>query len=146
MPAAKSTARRTSAARSTKRASVSGSTATRREVERQIARVETLLDDVGDALQLLGKDMGRGGQDAYQELTRTVRALRRDAQRTNRRMLKDFDKLRAAVTPSGTARRSSTATTSRSGGPRTATGSRRSTRAAGSSRAGSTAKTKRTAG
>ena len=107
MPAARKSTTRTPATRSTNRAPASSTPATRREVERRIARVETLLEDVGEALQLLAKDMGRGGQDAYKELTRTAKALRRDAQRTNKRMLKDFDKLRAAVTPSGRTRRSS---------------------------------------
>jgi hypothetical protein len=80
-------------------------------VERQIARVERLLGDAGDALQLLGKDMGRGAGDAYKELVRTAKAQRRDAQRTNKRMLKGFDKLRVALTPSGATRRSSRRTT-----------------------------------
>jgi len=96
------------AARATTRARATRSTATRRDVERRITRRREASRDAGDALQLLGKDMGRGGRDAYKELTRTARALHRDTQRTNRRMLKDFDKLRAAVTPSATARRSST--------------------------------------
>jgi len=140
MPAARKSTTRTRATRSTNRAPASATPATRREVERRIARVEQLLEDVGEALSLLAKDMGRGGQDAYKELTRTASALRRDAQRTNKRMLKDFDKLRAAVTPSGRTRRSSKSTTSRPSGTRTATGSSGSTRAARSTRAGSTTK------
>ena len=105
MPAARKTTTLKPAARSTDGAPASRSAATRRELERRVARVEKLLEDAGEALQLLGKDLGRGAGDAYKELTRTARALRRDAQRTNQRMLKDFDKLRAAVTPSGTTQR-----------------------------------------
>ena len=111
MPAAKKPAAGTSAARSRNGPPVASRAATRRDVERQIARVERLLGDAGDALQLLGKDMGRGAGDAYKELVRTAKALRRDAQRTNKRMLKDFDKLRVALTPSGATRRSSRRTT-----------------------------------
>jgi hypothetical protein len=87
----------------------------------------------------LGKDLGRGGQSAYKDLTQMLRALRRDAQRTNRNMLKDFDKLRSAVTPGAATRRSSAKTTARSGGTRTA--ATRSTRSTGSARAGSSART-----
>jgi len=83
----------------------------------------------------LSKDLGRAAGDAYAELTRTARALRRDAQRTNRRMLKDFDQLRAAVTPSASSDRA-TRRASRSSATGTATGSSRST---SSRRAGSTA-------
>ena len=110
MPAASKPTTRTSAARSRNGTPVASRAATRGDVERRIARVEKLLGDVGDALQLLGKDMGRGAEDAYKELVRTARALRRDAQRTNKRMLKDFDKLRDALTPSGATRRSSSTT------------------------------------
>jgi hypothetical protein len=140
MPAARKTTTRKPAARSTNGAPASRSAATRREVERRVARVEKLLEDAGEALQLLGKDLGRGAGDAYKELTRTARALRRDAQRTNQRMLKDFDKLRAAVTPSGTTGRQATRRASGSSATRTATGSSRSTRATRPRRASSTAK------
>ena len=99
MPAAKKPATATSSARSRNGTPAASRPTTRRDVERQIARVEKLLGDAGDALQLLGKDMGRGAGDAYKELVRTAKALRRDAQRTNKRMLKDFDKLRDALTP-----------------------------------------------
>jgi len=140
MPAARKTTTRTPAARSTSGAAASRPAATRRELERRVARVEKHLEDAGEALQLLAKDLGRGAGDAYTELTRTVRALRRDAQRTNQRMLKDFDKLRAAVTPSAGTSRQATRRASPSRATRTATGSSRSTRATRSSRASSTAK------
>ena len=140
MPAARKTTTRTPAARSTNGAPASPSAATRRELERRVARVEKLLEDAGEALQLLGKDLGRGAGDAYKELTRTARALRRDAQRTNQRMLKDLDKLRAAVTPSTTTRRQATRRTSRPSATRTAARSSRSTPATRPRRASSTAK------
>jgi len=140
MPAARKTTTRTPAARSTSGAAASRPAATRRELERRVAQVEKHLEDAGEALQLLAKDLGRGAGDAYTELTRTARALRRDAQRTNQRMLKDFDKLRAAVTPSGTTRRQATKRASRSSATGAATGSSRSTRTARPSRASSTAK------
>jgi hypothetical protein len=106
----------TKPARSSARSGQSRTTATRREVERRIARFEKHLDDASEALQLLGKDIGRGGQDAYKELTKALRALRRDAQKTNRNLLKDFDKLRDAVTPSRSTRRSSAASRAPSNG------------------------------
>jgi hypothetical protein len=109
-------------------------------VERQIARFEKLLDDSADALQSLSKHMGRGAQDAYKELTKTIKALRRDAAKTNRDLLKDFDKLRAAVTPSGTTQRSSTRASARSRGTPTAARSSRPTSTARSGGSGSTAK------
>ena len=121
MPAAKKPTTRTPAALSKNGTPAASRAATRRDVERQIARVEKALGDAGDALQLLAKDMGRGAEDAYKELVRTAKALRRDAQRTNKRMLKDFDKLRGALTPSGTPRRSSR-TTATGGRARNANG------------------------
>jgi len=98
MPAAKRAPAKASSRAGTRTPPVR-SAATRREVERQIARFEKHLDDAGEALALLGKDMGRGAQDAYREMRRTLTALRRDARKTNRSVLKDFDKLRAAVAP-----------------------------------------------
>jgi hypothetical protein len=129
MAAAKKPATPKSAARSRNGTPGASRAATRRDVERQIARVEKLLGDAGDALQLLAKDMGRGAEDAYKELVRTAKALRRDAQRTNQRMLKDFDKLRGALTPSGTTRRSSR-TTATAGRAPTSVGRRARTGAA----------------
>ena len=140
MPTAKKPPSRRPAARGAPRSSASKPTATRREVERQIARLEKLLDDAGDALESLGKNMGRGIQDAYKELTNTMKALRRDAAKTNRDLLKDFEQLRATVTPSGTTQRSSTRTTAPSGGTRTAARSSRSTSAARSRGSHPTAK------
>jgi hypothetical protein len=118
----------TKPARSSTRSGQSHTTATRREVERRIARFEKHLDDASEALLLLGKDIGQGGQDAYKEMTKALQALRRDAQKTNRNLLKHFDKLRDAVTPSRSTRRSSTASRARSNG---GAGTARSGRVAG---------------
>ena len=135
MSAARKTTTRKPAARSTSGGAASRPAATRPELERRVALVEKHLEDAGEAPQLLAKDLGRGAGDAYKELTRTARALRRDAQRTNQRMLKDFDKLRAAVTPSAGTKRQATRRASRSNATRTG-----STRATRPSRASSTAK------
>ena len=58
-----------------------------------------------------------------------MQALQRDAKKTNRSVLKDFDKLRAAVTPTRSTRRSSTQAAARSDGTSSATRSSRSTNA-----------------
>jgi hypothetical protein len=87
-------------------------------VERSVARFEKHLDDANEALVTLGKHLGRGAQSSYKEVTAALRALRRDAVRTNKEALKDFDKLRAALSPSnasGSSSRSSKASSSRSG-------------------------------
>jgi hypothetical protein len=97
-----------------------------------------------EALQLLGKELGRGAQDAYKDVTKAMQALRRDAKKTNRNVLKDFDKLRAAVTPTRSTRRSSTPAAARSDGTSSATRSSRSTNATRARSPRSTAK--RTAG
>jgi hypothetical protein len=149
MPAAKKSAARTPStrsragtppARSSSRTPASRATATRREAERQIARFEKHLDDASEALQLLGKDLGRGAQDAYKDVTKAMQALRRDAKKTNRNVLKDFDKLRAAVTPTRSPRRSSTQAAARSDGTSSATRSSRSTNATRARSSRSTAK------
>ena len=72
--------------------------ATRREVEQSIARFEKRLDDANDALKTLGGHLGRGSQRSYKEVTTTLAALRREASKTNKQALKDFDKLRTAIT------------------------------------------------
>jgi hypothetical protein len=120
------------------------SAATRREVEQSITRFEKRLDDANDALQALGKNLGRGAQSSYKEVTAAMRALRRDASKTNKQALKDFDKLRQAVatkaspskpattrsssrSTSGTARSTARTTTSRAAGSRTTASKSRST-------------------
>jgi DNA-binding protein HU-beta len=71
--------------------------ATRREVEQSISRFEKRLDDANDALKTLGTHLGRGAQGSYKEVTSALSALRREAAKTNKQALKDFDKLRSAV-------------------------------------------------
>jgi hypothetical protein len=71
--------------------------ATRREVEQAIKRFEKRLDDANDALKTLGSHLGRGAQGSYKEVTAAMTKLRSEAQKTNKQALKDFDKLRSAV-------------------------------------------------
>lgn len=110
MPPARRSAATSQSSRATKggRAGANSTSAgTRREVEQSIARFEKRLDDANDALQTLGKHLGRGAQSSYKEVTAAMRALRRDAAKTNRQALKDFDKLRAAITQKAPGRASS---------------------------------------
>jgi hypothetical protein len=78
----------------------STSAATRREVEQSIARFEKHLDDANDALKTLGGRLGTGARGSYKDVTSALSALRRSAARTNKQALKDFDKLRSALTKS----------------------------------------------
>ncbi|MFZ0972041.1 MAG: hypothetical protein WAN22_07420 [Solirubrobacteraceae bacterium] len=97
--ATKTTVARASSARKAVRArAASTRAATRREVEQSIARFEKQLDGANDALKTLGTHLGRGAQGSYKEVTAALVALRREASKTNKQALKDFDKLRAAVT------------------------------------------------
>jgi hypothetical protein len=97
--ATKTAAARASSARKTVRArAASTRQATRREVEQSIARFEKQLDGANDALKTLGTHLGRGAQSSYKEVTSALTALRREASKTNKQALKDFDKLRVAVT------------------------------------------------
>lgn len=97
--ATKTTVARASSARKAVRArAASTRAATRREVEQSIARFEKQLDGANDALKTLGTHLGRGAHGSYKEVTTALTALRREASKTNKQALKDFDKLRAAVT------------------------------------------------
>jgi len=135
----KSTARSASkpAARTTRAVRARASStkaATRREVEQSITRFEKRLDDANDALQTLGTHLGRGAQSSYKEVTSALRALRRDAAKTNKQALKDFDKLRAAVTPGGSrsTRSASGSTTARASNARSSNARSTSSRSASS--------------
>jgi hypothetical protein len=103
MPPARKSAAKTPAARASKATqrvrarAASTRQATRREVEQSIARFEKRLDDANDALKTLGGHLGRGAQGSYKEMTSALTALRREASKTNKQALKDFDKLRAAL-------------------------------------------------
>jgi hypothetical protein len=102
------------------------SSATRREVEQSIARFEKRLDEANDALKQLGGHLGSGARGSYKDVTAALTALRRSAAKTNKAALKDFDKLRGALTKtssssgSSRAKRSSSSTASRSGSRSTA--------------------------
>jgi hypothetical protein len=142
MPAARRSSTTKSTARSTKTTarSASGSAAratgavraraastraaTRREVEQSISRFEKRLDDANDALQTLGTHLGRGAQSSYKEVTSSMRALRREAAKTNKQALKDFDKLRSALTPSKTSSRGGSRSTSAGSTTSSASGTR----------------------
>ena len=94
----KPASRTSSATRGVRARAASTSAATRREVEQSIARFEKRLDDANDALKTLGTHLGRGAQGSYKEVTAAMAALRREAAKTNKQALKDFDKLRTAIT------------------------------------------------
>lgn len=104
MPPARRSATKTAAARATsarktvRARAASTRQATRREVEQSIARFEKQLDGANDALKTLGTHLGHGAQSSYKEVTTALAALRREASKTNKQALKDFDKLRVAVT------------------------------------------------
>jgi len=103
------------------------SSATRREVEQSIARFEKRLDEANDALKTLGGHLGTGARDSYKEVTAALSALRRNAAKTNKQALKDFDKLRAALTQSGTSSSRSSRTTRASSGGSSRGGASRTT-------------------
>ena len=121
----------------------STSAATRREVEQSIARFEKRLDDANDALKTLGSHLGSGARGSYKEVTTALTALRREAAKTNKQALKDFDKLRAAVT------RKAPAAVKSNAGSKTSTAKRstakRSTRAAKASSGSSRSSARSTA-
>jgi len=106
------------ATRGVRARAASASTATRREVEQSIARFEKRLDDANDALGTLGKHLGRGATSSYKEVTAALKALRRDAAKTNKQALKDFDKLRATLTKSNSSTGASRSGTTRASGSR----------------------------
>jgi len=141
MPPARRSATKTAAARaSSARKSVraraaSTRQATRREVEQSIARFEKQLDGANDALKTLGTHLGRGAQGSYKEVTTALTALRREASKTNKQALKDFDKLRAAVTgkPATAAKSNSRAKASATKASTTKTSTRSAKASSGSS-------------
>jgi predicted nucleic acid-binding Zn-ribbon protein len=144
--ATKPATRATRAANSVRARAASTSAATRREVEQSITRFEKRLDDANDALKTLGTHLGRGAQGSYKDLTTALATLRRDAAKTNRQALKDFDKLRTAITQKApAASKSSSAakksTTARSTAAKPAAAKSSSGSSRGSSRSTATGKT-----
>ncbi len=126
MPPAKKPASRARAGASSAR------TATRKDVEKAIARFEKALDEASSALQALGQDAGTGAKRAYREIEKALRAMRRDATKTNKALLKDLEKLAAAVTPARASRSTATKRTPAKTPARRTT--RSTTRAASSTR------------
>lgn len=116
MPPARRSAKKTTAARASsagkavRARAASTRAATRREVEQSIARFEKQLDGANDALKTLGTHLGRGAQGSYKEVTTALVSLRREATKTNKQALKDFDKLRSAVTHKPAAAKSNSST------------------------------------
>ncbi|MGO9905763.1 MAG: hypothetical protein ACLP4R_31150 [Solirubrobacteraceae bacterium] len=109
-------------------------------MEQSIARFEKRLEDANDALSTLGKHLGRGATSSYKEVTAALRALRREAAKTNKQALEDFDKVRGAITKSS----ASSSRSSRSGAGSTSarsTGSRSSGSGSTSSRSTSSRST-----
>jgi hypothetical protein len=150
MPAARRSASKSTArsGQGVRARAAARSTATRREVEQSIARFEKRLDEANDALKTLGGHLGTGARGSYKEVSAALVALRRNASKTNKQALKDFDKLRSALTKanasagssrtarassSGSSRSGSRSTTSRST-PSRSTASRSSSARSTSSR------------
>ncbi len=148
MPPARKSAAKTTAARASKatqgvraRAATTRQ-ATRREVEQSIARFEKQLDGANDALKALGGHLGRGATGSYKEVTTALTALRREASKTNKQALKDFDKLRAAVTrkPAASSGSNSGSKTSSRATKKSTTRARKTSTAKASTSSRSTAK------
>lgn len=114
--ASKSTARSGQGVRARAAARTS---ATRREVEQSITRFEKRLDEANDALKTLSGHLGSGAKGGYKEVTAALTALRRNAVKTNKQALKDFDKVRSALTKSNASSGTSKASSSRASGSRT---------------------------
>jgi len=140
MPPAKKPAARRSSSRSSTRAA--SKRRTRAQVELATKRFEKALDEAGKALQALAKDAGSG---AYGGVTKALRSLQRDARTTNRKLLKDLEKLaqaprtaagrpaaRSTRSTSSTAKRSTTA--KRSSSAKRATTRRTASRSTGTGR------------
>ena len=122
----KPAARASNASKGVRARAASTSAATRREVEQSIARFEKRLDDANDALKALGTHLGRGAQSSYKEVTTALTALRREAAKTNKQALKDFDNLRTAVTrKSPAAAKSSSRAKASTGAAKASSGSSR---------------------
>jgi hypothetical protein len=144
MPAARRSATKSTArsGQGVRARAAARSSATRREVEQSITRFEKRLDEANDALKTLGGHLGSGARGSYKEVTAALTALRRNAAKTNKAALKDFDKLRGALTKTnasaGSSRttRASTPASSRSTGSRsTASRSTSARKTTGRSRA-----------
>lgn len=117
MPPAKKTAARRTTRAASRPASAATPTGpiTRKEVEQATARFDKALDEATQALSAMREDFGKGAKSAYKDIAAALKALRRDAQKTNRTLIKDLEKLRGSLTPAkkpaGVARKSAAAKT-----------------------------------
>lgn len=133
MPAARKSATKSTArtGQGVRARAAAASSATRRDVEQSIARFEKRLDEANDALKTLGSHLGTGARGSYKEVAAALVALRRNAAKTNKQALKDFEKLRGTLTKanssSGSAR-----TTKKSSGASRSTGRSTASRSSGS--------------
>ena len=120
MPAARKSASKSTArsAQGVRARAAARSSATRREVEQSIARFEKRLDEANDALKTLSGHLGSSARGSYKEVTSKITALRSTAVRTNKAALKDFDKLRGALTKSSSSSSATRATKKSSGSSR----------------------------
>jgi DNA-binding protein HU-beta len=105
-------------------------------VEQSITRFEKRLDEANDALKTLGGHLGTGARGSYKEVTAALTALRRNATKTNKQALKDFDKLRTALTKTNASASSAKKTTTKA-----SSGSARGTKRSSASRSSSSRKT-----
>src|ERR1700730_1710127 len=96
MPPAKKPARRPAARNPSEM-----SAATRRRVEQAAKRLEKSIEEKQGALTTLSQDLGKGGRTQYKHLERAAKAMRRDAEKTNRQLRKDLEALAATVTKPG---------------------------------------------
>ena len=108
----------------------------RREVQRAISSFEKAIEDANGALQALARSAGKDAKDRYRELTKSLTAVRRDAKRHNAKLIREFDKLKGAVSAPvskarGTVTRSRSAGTAAAAKPAssTSTNARRTTAA-----------------
>lgn len=121
------------------------SSATRREVEQSIARFEKRLDEANDALKTLGGHLGTGARGSYKEVSAALVALRRNAAKTNKQALKDFEKLRGTLSRSNSTSGSARSTKASTGASRSTKRSSAS-RSSGSRSTSSRSKTSRSTG
>ena len=153
MPAARRSASKSTArsGQGVRARAAARSSATRREVEQSIARFEKRLDEANDALKTLGGHLGTSARGSYKDVTAALATLRRNAAKTNKQALKDFDKLRAALTKSNASSATSKATrgsrtTSRSSGSRSTSSRSTGSRSTGSRSSGSGSTSSRSTG
>jgi hypothetical protein len=146
MPPAKrstsSTTRRTSTRRTSSQAKTLTATS-RAQLEKAVKRLEKSLDDARDALTSLGSDVSHGGHRTYKDLGGALKSVRSDAQKANRTLTKELEKLRAAATPGRSTSSRSTGTrktTTRSSTARKAKGTARKTSSSAKSTARSGAR------